>query len=81
MRIMAIAALHKPFVHAVMEGHGELRLLLQVAGVAKLGLGLDQQEFLGLCVVRRVAGDAAHVILAVQGIHGIHVFGADWRGR
>ena len=43
--IVAIAALHKPFVHAMMEGHLELRLLLQVAGVAKLGLCLDQQEF------------------------------------
>lgn len=75
VRIVAIAALHEPFVHAVMKRHIELRLLLQVAGVAKLGLCFHEQKFLGLCMMRRVTGDAAHVILAVQRVDRIHVLG------
>lgn len=63
--VVAIAALHESLVHAVMKRHIELGFLLQVAGVAKLRLRLHQQEFLGLRMVRRMARDAAHVILAV----------------
>ena len=40
--VVAIAALHKSFVNAVVERHGKLRLLLQMAAVAKLGLRLHQ---------------------------------------
>ncbi len=76
--IVAIGALHQAFVHAMVKGHGELRFLLEVAGVAKLGLGLDQQELLGLRVVRRMAGNAAHLILVVKGIRGLHML--DRRG-
>ena len=42
MRIVAIRALHQPFVHAMMKGHLKLGLLLQVAAVAKLRLLFDQ---------------------------------------
>ncbi len=73
MGIVAIAALDEPFVHAMVEGHGKLRLLLQMAAVAQLRLRLHQQEFLGLRVVRRMAGGATHLILAVQRVCGVHV--------
>lgn len=39
MRIMAVAASHKPFIHFVVERLSERRPYLRVAGVAKLGLG------------------------------------------
>jgi len=39
--IVAIAALNQSFVHSVMERHVELRLLFEMAGIAKAGLGLD----------------------------------------
>ena len=38
--IVAIGALDQAFVHAVVERHGKLRLLLEMAGVAKLRLRL-----------------------------------------
>jgi hypothetical protein len=44
VHVVAIAALHQPFIHPVMERHVELRFLLKMAGKAKLGLGLDQQK-------------------------------------
>lgn len=81
MRIMAIAALNESFVHTVMEWHAKLRLLLQMAGIAKLGLCLHQQEFLGFCMMGRVAGDAAHVALSMQRVHRIHVLGATGMAR
>ena len=48
VRIVAVGALNQALIHPVVKGHVELRLLLQMAGVAKLGLSLDQQEFLRL---------------------------------
>jgi hypothetical protein len=62
VRVMAIAALDQPFVHAMMERHVELGLLLQVACVAKLRLGLYEQELGFFGMVRRMAGDATNVI-------------------
>ena len=44
MRIMAVGALHQPFIHPMMERHLELRFLLQMACVAKLRLRFDEQE-------------------------------------
>ena len=73
--IVAIGALHQAFVHAMAERHRELRLLLEVAGVAKLRLSLDQQELLRLCVVRGMAGNAAHFILMMKRVRGLHVLG------
>ena len=63
--IVAVRALDKPLIDAMVERHLELRLLLQVAGIAELRLGLDQQEFLRLCVMGRVTGDTAHVALSM----------------
>jgi len=73
VRIMAIAALDQTLVDAVVKGHGELRLLLEVAGVAKLRLRLGEQEFFCLGVVRRMAGDTAYLVLFVQRVAGFHV--------
>lgn len=76
MRVMAIRALNQSLVHAVMKRHFKLRLLLQVARITKLRLRFDQQKFLSLRVVHRMAGSAANIILPVQRIHRVHVLGA-----
>ena len=52
VRIVAIVASDQAFVHAMMEGHGELRFLLRVAGIAKLRLFFHQQKFRIFAVVR-----------------------------
>jgi hypothetical protein len=59
----------------MVKGHAELGLLLQMAGVTKLRLGFYQQMFLHLCVMRRMAGNTGHIVLRMQGIDGLHVFG------
>ncbi len=51
VRIVAIGALDQAFVDAMVKRHGELGLFRKVAGVAKLGLSLDQPELRGLGVV------------------------------
>ena len=38
VHVVAIAALHEAFIHAMMEGHFKLSFLLEMAGVAELGL-------------------------------------------
>jgi hypothetical protein len=73
MHVVAIAALDEPFVDAVMEGHREFSLLRQMASVTKFRLRFNQQEFLGLRVMRRMAGDAAHAVLRVHRIKRVHV--------
>ncbi len=40
MRVMTVRALNQPFLDTVVEGHVELRLHLQMAGVAELRLRL-----------------------------------------
>jgi len=42
VRIVAVAALHKPLVHAVVKRHFECGFLGQMAAVTKLGLRLGQ---------------------------------------
>lgn len=76
MRIVAIGALDEAFVHAMVERHGELRFLLEMAGIAELGLRFDEQEVCVLAVMRRVAGSAGDIVLRMHGIDGIHVFRA-----
>ena len=76
VRIVAVAALNQALIHAMVKGHAELRLLLKMAGVAKLRLGFYQQELPGLRMVRRMAGDATDIILRVHGIDRIHVLRA-----
>jgi hypothetical protein len=42
VRVVAIAALDEPFIHAMMEWHIESRLYIRVALIAELGLvGLE----------------------------------------
>ena len=71
VRVMAIGALDEPFVHAMPKRHGELRLLLLMAGIAKLRLRLDQEKLAGLRVVRRMARSTRDVALGMQGIDGV----------
>src|ERR1700675_4645671 len=55
VRVVTVTALDESFVHPVMERHLELGLLIQVAGIAKRWLSFDEQKFLGLRMVRRMA--------------------------
>ena len=59
-----------------MERHFELRPLLQVAGVAKLGLRLDEQKFGRSGMVRRMARGAGNIILRVHRVDGMHLLRA-----
>ena len=43
--IVAVRAIHEPFIDAMLEGHGELSANFGVAAVAKIGLFFRQQEF------------------------------------
>jgi hypothetical protein len=63
MRIVAIGALNEPFIHPMMEWHGELRLLLQMARIAKFRLGFRQQKIRFFAVVWRMARRAGNLIL------------------
>jgi len=76
VRVVAIAALNEPFVDAMVERHGEFGFLVEMAPVAKHWLGFHQQEVLRRRVVRRVAGNATHVVLRVDRVDLIHVRGA-----
>ena len=76
VRIVAVRALDQSLVHAMVERHLELRLLLQVARVTKLRLRLDQQELRLGRVVRRMAGNATDVVLGMDRIDGFHVLDA-----
>ena len=74
VRVVAVVALHQSFVHSMMEGHRELRFLLCVAGVTEFRFFLHQQKFRILAVVRRMAIQAAHVVLDVHRAVEIHLF-------
>ena len=74
VRIVAVAAFHQAFVHAVMKWAVELLLGLKVAPVAKLRLRHFHQVFRLFRVVRRMAIDAAHVVLQVRRTRIVAVF-------
>jgi len=76
VRIVAVRASNQALVDAMVEGHLELGFLLQMAGVTKRRLRFHQKKLFSLRVVRRMAGDAADIILRVHGIDGIHVLSA-----
>ncbi len=76
VHIVAVRTLHQSLIHAMVERHFELRLLLQMAGVTKLGLRFYQQKLFGLRMVRRMARDATHIVLRVYRVDGIHVLRA-----
>ncbi len=52
VRVVAIRAVDKPFVHAMVKGHFELRFLGLVASDAELRLGFRQQKLPSFRVVR-----------------------------
>jgi len=74
MRVVAVIAFHQALVHSMMEGHRELRFLLCVAGITEFRFCLHQQEFRIFAVVRRMAIQAAHVVLDVHRAVEIHLF-------
>jgi hypothetical protein len=76
VRIVAIGALDEAFIYSMVERHIELSFLRKMARVAKLGLSFHQQEFFCFCMMWRMAGNAADVVLRMHRIDGIHVFGA-----
>ena len=65
MRVVAIAAGHDTFVHAMLEGHGELGANIGVALVAQLRLHFRQQKFRSGGRVDRVAAGAHNIVLGV----------------
>ena len=67
VRIMAIAALHEPFVNTMMKGARELLLCFEMAAVAKLWLLLFHQELAFLRIMRRVAFRTTDVVLEMGG--------------
>jgi len=67
MGIMAIAARHKAFIHAMVYGLGELRLDFKMAAVTEHRLGHGQQRTFYFGMMRRMAVNAADVILQVLG--------------
>jgi hypothetical protein len=67
MHVMAVAAADRAFVHRVVEGHIEGRLLVGVALEAELGLFSLQQMLRCLGSVDAVTVEAADVGLRVRG--------------
>jgi hypothetical protein len=79
--VVAIAAFNQPFIYPVMKRHVELGFLLEMACIAKLGLCLYQQELRFFGVVRRMAGNATHIIPGVLRVDDIHVLVAAGMAR
>lgn len=73
MQIVAIRALHKAFVHTVVERFGKLRFGRGVTLVAKLGLTPREQPMLFLRVVRRMAVQAADIIAGMRRSVEVHL--------
>jgi len=73
MRIMAIAASHKAFVHAMVNGFGELRLNFKMAAVAEHWLCHGQKSSFYFGMVRRMTVNAAYVVLQVLGAQKVCV--------
>jgi hypothetical protein len=76
VRVVAVGALDEAFIYPMVERHIELSFLRQMARIAKLGLSFHQQKFFCFRMMRRMAGNAADVVLRMHRIDGIHVFGA-----
>lgn len=74
--VMTVATLNQTFIHAMVERHIELRLLSEMARIAKLGLRLCEQKIRIAAVMWRVAGDATDAILRMFRIDCIHVLRA-----
>src|SRR2546425_1516730 len=74
MRIVAVIALHQPFVHLVTERTVELLLNFLMTAVTQLRRLLFHQELGLFRTVRRVAVDTAHVVLQMGRSPEIAVF-------
>lgn len=66
MWIVTVGALQQSFIHTMVKRHGKLGLLLQVAGITKFRLRLDQQKLPLFRVMGRMARSAGHIILGMQ---------------
>ena len=66
MRVVAVRALHQTFVDPVMEGPGELLLLVEVAAVAEGRLACLQEELALFCMMRIVAIGAGYAVLEMH---------------
>jgi len=75
MRIVAIVALNQPFVYPMMKRPVELLFRFKVTAVTKLRLFLTQQMFGNLRMMRRMALNAANIVLYVGCAGEIVVFG------
>ena len=62
---MAIRTLDKSFLHAMMEGHIELRFLVQMTAVAEFRLCFHQEKVIGAGTMRGMTTQAAQVVFAV----------------
>ena len=65
VRIMAIGALHEPFIDAVLEGHLELRADIRVAGVTEVHLPAREKELRSSGFVNRMAIRTDHIGLCM----------------
>ena len=65
VRVVAIAAGHKTFIHFVVEWLGEIRLYIKMAGVAKLRLRSFKQLGLHFGRVNGMAINATDIVLYV----------------
>ena len=66
VRVMAVTALHQPFVHPVVKRFGKIRLGRGMAAIAQLGLVLNQQELSLLGVMGRMAIQTAHIVAGMS---------------
>src|SRR5579884_68750 len=67
VRIVAIGALHEPFVDAMFEGHRELRADVRMAAVAEVALLMSEEPGSGCGGVNGVARHAGHAGLRMLG--------------
>lgn len=66
MRIMAIRAAHKPFVHAMFEGHGELGSYIGMAAIAQIRLALGEQKLGRRGLMNGVAVSTNNIVRSVR---------------
>lgn len=65
MNVVAVAAVDEAFIHAVVIGLGEIRFGRSMTSIAEVGLSPGQQMLRLLGIMRRMAIDAAYVIVVV----------------
>ena len=73
--VVAIRAIDQGLVHSVVERHGKLRLLLQMAAKAQFWLGFGKLKLGSRGVMDRMAGNATYAVLPVNRIDCMGVLG------